>query len=186
MNEENQVPVMSDEELLASLKAKADLMGITYHPSIGYAKLLEKVQNALDGVKPEEPEQAVTAPTEDLEAKKRAIRDNARKLIRVNITCMNPAKKDWESEIIAAGNSAIGTFKRCVPFNTVDGTHVEQIILDAMRDRMCQVFYTETIKGNKVRRGKQIREFAIEVLPQLTKEELQELARRQAMRAGSN
>ena len=44
------------------------------------------------------------------------------------------------------------------------------------------MFYTATdARGNKVRKGKLIKEFAIEVLPPLTKEELEELARRQAM-----
>jgi hypothetical protein len=33
---------------LTSLKARADLMGITYHPSIGVDKLREKVQAALE------------------------------------------------------------------------------------------------------------------------------------------
>jgi hypothetical protein len=36
-------------------------------------------------------------------------------------------------------------------------------------------------RGNKVRKGKLIKEFAIEELPPLTKEELAELAQRQAM-----
>jgi hypothetical protein len=36
-------------------------------------------------------------------------------------------------------------------------------------------------RGNNVRKGKLIKEFAIEVLPQLTEAELKEMARRQAM-----
>lgn len=42
-------------------------------------------------------------------------------------------------------------------------------------DRECQVFVTiKDGRGNSVRRGKSIKEFAIEVLPQLTQEELDE------------
>jgi hypothetical protein len=39
-------------------------------------------------------------------------------------------------------------------------------------------------KGNKVRKSKLVNEFNIEVLPALTKEELKDLAQRQAMEAG--
>jgi hypothetical protein len=44
------------------------------------------------------------------------------------------------------------------------------------------VFYpVKTMHGVTVRKGKLIKEFAIEVLPQLTPEELRDLAQRQAM-----
>ena len=57
-----------------------------------------------------------------------------------------------------------------------------RIIYNQLVERECQVFVTiKDGRGNSVRRGKSIKEFAIEVLPQLTQEELDELARRQAM-----
>lgn len=50
---------------------------------------------------------------------------------------------------------------------------------------MCQIFVTDKSKnGVTVRKGKLIKEFAIEYLEPLTQQELDELARRQAM-AGS-
>ena len=98
---------------------------------------------------------------------------------------MNPAKKEWEGEIFTVSNNAVGTVKRYVPFNTEDGWHVEHILLEQLRERQCQIFVTEKdSRGNKVRKGKLIREFAIEVLDPLTKEELAELAQRQAMARG--
>ena len=98
---------------------------------------------------------------------------------------MNPAKKEWEGEIITVANNAVGTVKRYVPFNTEDGWHVEHILLEQLRERQCQIFVTEKdSRGNKVRKGKLIREFAIEVLDPLTEEELAELAQRQAMAKG--
>src|SRR5690606_32581434 len=106
----------------------------------------------------------------------------AEELVRIRVTCMNPAKKEWEGEIFTAGNSTVGTFKKYVPFNADDGWHVPRIIYNQIIQRQCQVFYSvKDERGNSIRKGKLIKEFAVEVLPQLTKEELQELARRQAM-----
>jgi hypothetical protein len=95
---------------------------------------------------------------------------------------MNPAKKEWDGEIIAVGNSAVGTIKKYIPFNADEGWHVPKIIYDALVDRQCQVFTTvKDSRGNNLRKGKLIKEFSIEILPPLTKEELEELARRQAL-----
>lgn len=116
--------------------------------------------------------------------KKRRIRLQANELVRIRVGCMNPAKKDWEGEIFTVGNSAVGTLKRFVPFNNEEGWHVPRMILDMMQARQCQVFVTKKAKnGIKVREGKLIKEFNIEILPSLDEDELKELARRQAMAA---
>lgn len=176
---------LTPQEELASLKDRAALLGISHHPAIGVDKLREKINEALAATD-SEPDVTVEAPvvasTEETPvAKRQRLKREASKLIRVRVTCMNPAKKEWEGEIFTAGNAGIGSFKKYVPFNADDGWHVPNIILQVMRDRMCQVFTTVVDdRGNKVRRGKQIREFAIEVMDQLTPTELQELAARQA------
>ena len=69
-----------------------------------------------------------------------------------------------------------------IPFNAEEGWHVPKIIYNQLVQRECQVFYTvKNARGQSTRKGKLIKEFAIEVLPQLTEKELTELARRQAM-----
>lgn len=170
---------------LTTLKARADLMGISYHPSIGVEKLREKIQAAMDNKpQPSESEEVVVkAPAKETDVERQARkRREAAALIRIRVTCMNPAKKEWDGEIITTGNSVVGTFKKYIPFNSDEGWHVPQIIYNQLVSRQCQVFTTVTdARGNKVRRGKLIREFAIEVLPQLTPEELHDLAQRQAM-----
>lgn len=176
---------MPDE--LTTLKERADLLGITYHPSIGVEKLREKINAHLEGTKEAEAAPVVVeeeqAPAgETLAQRNVRLRKNAAKLIRVNVTCMNPAKKEWEGEIFTAGNSIVGTYKKYVPFNTEDGWHVPQIILNQILQRKCQVFYSaKDDRGNKIRKGKQIKEFAVDILPPLTPEELKDLAQRQAM-----
>lgn len=172
--------VVPDE--LTSLKSRADLMGISYHPSIGVEKLREKIAAAMagSGVK----EDAET--NEETEGQKRnRLVQEASKLVRIRLTCMNPNKKDWDGEFFTVGNSVVGSYTKYVPFNAEEGWHVPQIIYNHLIERQCQIFVgRKTDKGATIREGKLIKEFAIEVLPQLTEEELKELARRQAMAGG--
>lgn len=173
---------MSDEiqtDELALLKTKADRLGIQYHPSIGVEKLREKINAAMT----EEPEvPVVVQPVVNEQDVKRSLMNEANKLIRVRITCMNPTKKDWEGELFTVSNSVVGTQKRYVPFNAPDGWHVPQMMLNMIQERQCQVFYNEKSKlGTTVRKGKLIKEFAVEILNPLTREELKDLAQQQAM-----
>ena len=179
------------QDELASLKARADLMGITYHPSIGLEKLRDKINAAVEstGDAPEE-DSAVDQEQELAEpvAKESQLQYHARKkreaseLVRIRVTPMNPAKAEWEGEIFTAGNSLVGSFTKYVPFNNDEGWHVPRIIYHMLRDRMCQIFVTaKDSRGNTTRQGKLIKEFGIEVMPDLSAEDLEELARRQAL-----
>lgn len=166
-----------------ALKARADLLGISYHPSIGVDKLREKVAAALaDPVVSPAVQVANVAAEESANERRYRKKQEANELIRIRLVCMNPNKKEWEGEIITAGNSVVGTFKKYVPFNADEGWHVPRIIYNQLAQRECQTFVTKTDKrGNTTRSGKIIKEFAIEILPQLTAAELAEMARRQAM-----
>lgn len=166
---------------LTTLKARADLMGISYHPSIGVDKLREKVRAALTA-DTEEAKPAASVPSEtEGQIRQRKI-EEATRLVRIRLTCMNPLKKEWDGEIITVGNSLVGTLKKFIPFNAEDGWHVPHMMYEELRDRQFQTFFTRTNdRGNKVRDGKLVKEFAIELLPPLTAEELEELAREQAV-----
>ena len=165
---------------LSTLKHRADMLGVQYHPSIGVEKLREKVAAALAGTGKDEAPVEQTKVSE--EAARRKLIDEANKLVRVRITCMNPFKKDIEGEIITVANDLVGTQKKYVPFNADNGWHIPQMMLNALQERMCQVFFNEKSKnGVTVRKGKLIKEFAIEILPNLTQEELKDLAQQQAM-----
>lgn len=171
--------IVQDE--LSALKARADMLGLTYHPSIGLEKLREKVNAALAPPAEETKEPQVAAVETENQRNQRFKRE-ASKLVRIRVACMNPAKKEWEGEIFSAGNSVVGSFTKFVPFNAEDGWHVPNMILQMIQDRQCQIFYTVTdTRGNKVRKGKLIKEFSVELLPPLTTEELHDLAQRQAM-----
>ena len=184
------------QDELASLKARADLMGVAYHPSIGLEKLREKINAAIEQTGDANSEDAaveqaqvaadtaasapVAAETQlQFHARKKR---EANELVRVRVTCMNPSKSEWEGEIFTAGNSLVGSVTKYVPFNNEEGWHIPRIIYNMMRDRMCQIFVTaKDSRGNTTRQGKLIKEFGIEVLPDLTAEDLTELAQRQAV-----
>lgn len=185
MAEQDEIEVTQDE--MTSLKGKADLMGLSYHPSIGLEKLRDKVNAAIEGKEEVAVvETKVKTKAEPVEETPGAIRSRKRKeaseLVRIRVTCMNPAKKEWDGEIITAGNAAVGSYTKFVPFNNEEGWHIPRIILNQLYQRECQIFVTiKDSRGNKSRKGKLIREFAIEVLPALTTAELAALAQRQAM-----
>ncbi len=187
MSESNNDDVLSTADELTALKERADLLGVKYHPSISLEKLREKVNASIEGTEPEAPKKAAkAAPVEEhveTDAERRARKKKeANELIRIRVTCMNPAKSEWEGEIFTAGNSLVGSFTKYVPFNAEDGWHVPRIIYNQIIQRQCQIFVTvRDSRGNSTRKGKLIKEFAVEVMPNLTAEELHDLAQRQAM-----
>lgn len=169
------------QDELTALKARADLMGVSYHPSIGLEKLREKVNAAMSPPAEKTPV-VLSKAVETVNEAKLRLRKECSKLVRLRLTCMNPAKKEWEGEIFTCGNSVVGTFTKYVPFNNDEGWHVPQIIVNMLEERKCQVFYTAVdSRGNKSRKGKLIKEFAVEILPDLSPSELHDLAQRQAM-----
>lgn len=173
---------------LTLLKQRAQTLGIKFHPSIGLESLRSKVSAALTG---EDAEEAAEEPVPEAPAAESRIqmrnrlRKEASALVRVRVTCMNPNKKEWKGEIFTVSNSVVGTFRKYVQFNTEEGWHVPQIILNMLKARQFQTFYTiKNERGVAVRKGKLVPEFAVEVLPPLTEKELLELSRRQALAGG--
>jgi hypothetical protein len=109
-------------------------------------------------------------------------RKNLNRLVRVVVNCMNPNKTEWEGELMSVGSAKAGTFKKFVPFNQEEGFHIPYIIYQAMVERKYSKFYTvKGPRGEKIRKGRLVPEFNIEVLDPLTPQELKDLAQRQAM-----
>jgi len=184
IDNDNEQPLVQDE--LTTLKARADMLGVTYHPAIGLEKLKTKIAAALsdttESPAAEDKVETAASEVETLSAKRLRLKRQANELVRIRVSCMNPAKSEWEGEIFTCGNSLIGSVKKFVPFNAEEGWHVPRIIFEQMKERQCQIFVAvRDARGNTTRKGKLIKEFAIEVLEPLTKEELHDLAQRQAM-----
>lgn len=193
----NPNPVDKEQELpkvdeLTVLKQRADQMGITYSNNIGVDTLREKIQAKLSGEPEKKAEVEAPVERELTQAEKdnilrNNIRVDALKLVRIRLTNLNPNKKDLHGEIITVSNRYIGTVRKYVPFNEAgeNGWHVPQIILDVMRDKRFLSIRTRRVNGREVIEQSWAPEFAIEVLPPLTEEELQQLANRQAAANGS-
>lgn len=172
---------------LDSLKARAELLGISFHPNISAEKLSERITEFQKKKEEEKANISDAGKKKSPITKTANIRKEAEKLVRINVTCMNPAKKEWEGEIFTVGNSVVGTHKKYVPFNTEDGWHVPNIIYQMLKNRKCQIFHSvKGANGIDVRESKMIKEFAIDVLDPLTPKEIEELGRRQAMRQGKS
>jgi len=183
--ENNEVEVDAEAELEA-LKARADLLGVKYHPKTKAEKLRAKIELHL-AAQDDEQEEEVEAPAAEMtRAQVRAQRrKDASKLIRVRVTCMNPNKKNWRGEIVSVGSAKMGTFKKFIPFDSPDGWHIPKIIYDALKERKFSSFTSvKTAKGQTVRKARLVPEFSIEVLPDLTEKELKEIARKQALASG--
>jgi len=192
---QNQNGDLPEIDELTVLKQRAQLMGIPFHPSIKLEKLREKVNAAMAAdTGAEDPSDGEDVPVGSVGAEShkespseyRARRiQEATALVRIRVTCMNPNKREWQGEIFTVGNAIVGTHRKYVPFNG-EPWHVPNIIYKQLLDRQCQVFHTVPDgRGGKMRRGKLIKEFAIEVLPALTEAELKDLAQRQAMANGT-
>ena len=183
---DNTEDTLDTPDELSTLKARADLLNVAYHPSIGLEKLREKVTLALSSDVPVEVELPsmvldgdVPETIEEFHARKRK---EAQELIRIRVMCMNPNKKEWDGELFTAGNAVVGSLTKYVPFNNDAGWHVPRIIYNPLVQRECQIFYAaKDARNNPIRKGKLIKEFVIEVMPPLTSQELAELAQRQAM-----
>lgn len=197
---------------LEVLKTRARMMGITFSNNIGLDALKAKVAAVQEG----ESTPAEQSDTPDLETgatmevnaldpyaepeidlskltpaqRKAHLRHKAHlenmRLIRIRVTCMNPAKKDLHGEIFTVANGYLGTIRKFVPFGeaTEEGFHVPNVIFKAMQRRQFQNLSRKKGPNGGSVQSSMVKEFAIEVLPPLTEHELAQLANAQ-LAAGS-
>lgn len=200
---ENNPELLADE--LTVLKGRARMMGIEFSNNIKLETLRERVNAKAMQDEPaqddeqdeyEEPEIEAEAEVPVVPSKKLSPKMQLReellasqmKLVRVRVANMDPKKKDLNGEFFTIANEYIGTVTKFVPYGeaTDDGYHVPFCIYQMMEERKFQ-----HIRVTRDRRTGQTsvntswqKEFAIEVLPQLTAAELADLARAQ-IAAGS-
>lgn len=187
------------KERLPILKQRADLMGITYSNNIGYDALKEKIDAKLNGEQAQSIKEAndamdsgtKSAPLgEDLDKLSPAdrLRREQLALVRVRITNMDPKKKDLPGEIFTVANRVLGTIRKFIPYGeqTENGYHIPVILFNELNSRKFNHVTTKKDPATKtdVPVSKWVKEFSLEVLPPLTKEELEQLATAQ-IAAGS-
>jgi hypothetical protein len=160
---------------LETLKARADRVGIKYHPSIGIEALKEKLADKLGMPNTSE------TPTTTITLREVLMAEQL-KLIRVRLSCNNPLKKDLQGEVITVDNQYVGTVRKYIPYGSAmdAGYHIPECILNVLRERQfIRVTTRKDIRGNAISEAKYVPEYSIDILPPLSKEELAELAKLQ-------
>lgn len=202
MSNENQFEEGMDNEgevtitRLQSLKNKASMMGIAFSNNIGEEALAKKIEEKLSGpvsaapssqLNPLDGDVAGSKPKAKMTLRQRQIAEQMA-LTRVRITCMNPQKKDLQGEIYTVANEYIGNVRKFIPYGEASegGYHIPKCLLTMLQEKKFLQITTVKDKRTGTTRPvtKEVREFAIEILPPLTREELDELATAQ-MAAGS-
>lgn len=157
---------------LEELKAKADELGIKYSGNISAATLQERIDAHILAQEPE-----VVTPVNKIGA----LRKEATKLVRVIITPMDTLKKDYNGEFFQVANKILN-IKRFIPFGV--STHIESVLLEQLREKQFRM--SETIKGTTNPVSRLVPAYAIQVLPPLTPEELENLKQAQLARNSIN
>lgn len=199
-------PQKIEVDELKTLKERADLMGITYSNNIGVDALKAKIKEKLEGKanestadkdsksqekKKEDKEDQYELPlnmvTDEAILRERIYKDNMY-LVRVRISNLNPAKKDIPGEFVTVSNKYLGTVRKYIPFGeaTDNGYHVPKVLLEVLKSRKFLSLKTKRDRntGTAVPSQQWVKEFAIEELPPLTEEELEQLKRQQAAARG--
>lgn len=198
---------------LDMLKKRAAVMGVSYSPNIGVDGLKAKIKAKLDG-EAEEKATAIqasqvqapvitanvdqsapatyVAPLTAAQIKQRrrqAMRAEQLRLIRVRITNLNPSKKDLPGEIFTFANEVLGTVKKFIPYGeaTENGYHIPFCIYTQLKEReFLNIRTRKDSRGRTVIEQSMAREFALEILNQLTPTELARLAASQAATRGTD
>lgn len=188
MNEQTENQTLNETaDELSALKERARILGITFSNNIGLDALRKRVNDKINGL-PEEPEVAASsepvAPREltQQEIREQHIAENMA-LLRCKIYNLNPDKRDLKGEIITVVNRFLGKVQKFIPFGeeTDNGYHIPKVIYDDLVQRQYQEIRTKEKRDGKTEIIRRMApEYNIVVLPQLTEEELQELALKQA------
>lgn len=156
---------------LDMLKAQAAILGVEYREDVTENALRKLLLDALN--------QADTGET-ITNAERKKVAEDSTKLVRCIVSPNNPQQKEYQGQLFSVGNSVIGYISKFVLFNAE--YHVPQIILDHIQDQQMQYFVNKKVGKNTVRESKLRPAYTVSILPALTKEELEELAKNQLAR----
>lgn len=154
---------------LDTLKQQADMLGIEYASNVTIKALKVKITEYLKDDSVEDKNQQI----------KDAKADNM-KLVRVIITPIDSAKRDYSSQFFSVGNDVIGTISRVTPFN--EEWMIEEILAKHIESLMFQYLVPKEIGQREVVDTKLVKAYNVVRLPNPTKEEIDELAKRQSAR----
>lgn len=186
---------LSDEEKLAGIKAKADSLGIRYHPKIKAPKLLAKIEEHNKKLEAENRKARRNEPQMELESAQlqlakasiqntnttgnESLREKRKKqleLVRVRVNPLNTHMSGLKGQYFTVCNGLVGRVTKYIPFNSPYGWHIPRILLDELESKKYQVFREFKDPNGRTRiKNELAKAYAIEILPPLTPEELKEI-----------
>lgn len=153
------------------LKAEATDLGIVFSPNIGEETLRTKIRDfKLAQEVIAETTGAVTKVDQD-----NAMRDEALKLVRVRVTCLNVEKAKQQGFWAIGGNSLVGTIRKYIPVN--QPWYMPQILVNVIQEKQF------TISTGKSNQRTWTKEYNVEILPDISVQELEDLKHQQALKA---
>lgn len=171
---------------LSVLKQRATMMGIQFSNNIGLETLRKKIEDKMEGRADSDAAPQINPLAGETTAqpvKRKTLRqklyDEQMKLVRIRVTNLDPKKKDLPGEVITVANEHLGTVRKFVPFGEVtdDGYHVPYCIYRFMENR--KFLNIRIVKdrrtGQERVESNWVKEFALEVLPQLTPQQIANL-----------
>lgn len=171
---------------LTMLKQRASMMGIQFSNNIGLETLRKKIEDKMEGRAEADAAPQINPLAGETTAqpvKRKTLRqklyDEQMKLVRIRVTNLDPKKKDLPGEVITVANEHLGTVRKFVPFGEVtdDGYHVPYCIYRFMEKR--KFLNIRIVKdrrtGQERVESNWVKEFALEVLPQLTPQQIANL-----------
>lgn len=165
------------DDLREKIISRLEVIGLPYSEDFSTEDLVKLYEDKMEEYS------NTVKPTEIEDLLRQFNKEQANRLVRVRVTCMNPNKSDLKGEYFVTGNRTIGVHKKFVPYNTEamdSGWHITLALYDHLTSR---VFYPASSRKNKFGMDEPVSnavpEFAIEVLPPLTQVEIDEIAKHQ-------
>lgn len=179
---------MTNELDLEAIRAKAKELGVPVHP----AQKAETIQANIDRFLVEAAsgvtlpavaaEPLASVPAVETEAEELArLQAEALALIPVTVTSMDPADAGLTAAIISVGNAKLGQITKAIPFGYK--WYMPKILLEDMEERTFMRHAMVPVPGSGMERLEtaHIKKYAIQRHPMPTQEELEQLAKAQAM-----
>ena len=163
---------------LSLLKMEATQLGIKFHPSIGEAKLKDKIavhKKAMAKLSKPEPDD-VKREVQTAVQKRREMKKKQLELVRIQVSPMNPHMKGLKGQIFTRQNGLVGRVSQYIPFNSPHGWHVPRILVDDLESREYVTFYTwQDSKGREHKGHRLAKAYSITYMPPLTPEQIAQI-----------
>jgi len=145
---------------IETTKEQLEAMGVKFHHNANLATLKKLKAEALEPkVEEVEVDESTSKRTDQM--------NSALKMVRVSITCRNPAKTQRRGEFFTCGNGIIGNHKVFIPYNceAAEDIRIPRIFIDMLKSRQYQstveLSDSERINSPVMHRTMWLKEFAV-------------------------